>query len=122
MKTAFTLLFALATAAATAKSLEVKIPNVQSDKGKILVMVQSNDNEKPAYAMADAKADTVTIRIEGLTAADAVVSVFHDQDGDYQMKMGSNGPQEGYARTNANLPEEQNRLTLALQYPEEEQK
>lgn len=117
MKTLFTILLALAATAATAKSLEVTIPNVRSDKGKVLIMVQSADSQKPVYAMADAKADTVSIRIEGLTAADVTISIFHDEDGDYQMKMAENIPQEGYARTSLSLAQEQNAVILPLSYP-----
>lgn len=117
MKALFITLLTVIAATATAKSLEVTIPNVRSDKGKILVMVQSADSEKPVYAMTEAKVDSVSVRIEGLTATDASISIFHDEDDDYQMKMDDGRPQEDYARTSCPLNEKQDAIVLPLTYP-----
>lgn len=43
--------------------------------------------------------------------------LFHDEDGDYKLKMGDRGPAEGYATRKCKLPAEHNTATLKLYYP-----
>lgn len=118
MKALFVTLTALALgAAATAKTLEIKIEEVRSDRGSILVMARVASQEQPVYGKADAKKGSVTVTLTGLEADAAEVSLFHDEDGDYQMKMGDRGPLEGYAAKKCKLPEETNSVKLRLYYP-----
>lgn len=120
MKTVHLLLTAgitLATMAASAKTLEVTVSDIRNDKGNILVMAKVAGQEQPVYGMAAAKAGKVVVALEGIDADAAELSLFHDEDGDYKMKMGDRGPVEGYATKKCKLPEEHNTVTLKLYYP-----
>lgn len=109
--------FALASAAASAKTLEITVTDIRNDKGTILAMAKVSGQEQPIYGMAAAKAGKVAVTLEGIDADAAEVSLFHDEDGDYKMKMGERGPVEGYATRKCKLPEEHNTATLKLYYP-----
>lgn len=119
-KLVLTVVFALASVAATAKTLEVTAADIRSDKGSILVMAKIAGQEQPVYGMSPAKSGKVVITLEGIDAAAAEVSLFHDEDGDYKMKMGERGPAEGYAAKKCKLPAERNTVTMKLYYPAEE--
>lgn len=117
-----TLLLAAAlvlSAAATAKSLEISVPNVRNDKGAILVMAVAAGSEQPVYAMSPAAKGTVTVTLQNLDADTAEVSLFHDEDGDFKMKQGERGPVEGYATKKCKLPDAQNTVQMKIYYPAE---
>lgn len=112
--------FALASMAVSAKTLEVTVSDIRSDKGSILVMAKAVDGqEQPVYGMAAAKTGKVAVTLEGIDAETAEVSLFHDEDGDYKMKMGERGPAEGYATQKCRLAAERNTVTMKLCYPSE---
>ena len=111
---------ALATLAASAKTLEITVSDIRSDKGSILVMARVAGQEQPVYGRAGAKAGKVVVTLEGIDADAAEISLFHDEDGDYKMKMGERGPVEGYATKKCKLPGERNTATMKLYYPAEE--
>lgn len=111
--------FALASMAASAKTLEVTVSDIRSDKGSILVMAKAAGKEQPVYGMAAAKTGKVAVTLEGIDAETAEVSLFHDEDGDYKMKMGERGPAEGYATQKCRLAAERNTVTMKLCYPSE---
>ena len=119
MKTLFATLAALVlgTAAATAKTLEITVEDVRSDKGQILVMASVAGQEQPVYGKADAKKGSVVVTLTGLEADAVEVSLFHDEDGDFKMKMGDRGPLEGYAAKKCKLPADANAAKLRLYYP-----
>lgn len=118
MKTIITTLAALVLGtAATAKTLEIKVEEIRSDKGSILVMARIAGQEQPVYGKADARKGSVTVTLTGLEADTAEVSLFHDEDGDYQMKMGDRGPVEGYAAKKCKLPAETNTAKMRIYYP-----
>lgn len=108
------------TAQAQTKSLELTVADIRSDKGNILVMARIAGQEQPVYGMTQAKAGQVVVTLEGLDADVAEVSLFHDEDGDHQLKMGDRGPAEGYATKKCKLPEAHNTATLKLYYPSQE--
>lgn len=110
----------LATLTASAKTLEITVRDVRNDKGAILVMAKVAGQEQPLYAMAPAKAGSVVVTLKELDADAAEVSLFHDEDGDYQMKMGDRGPVEGYATKKCKLPQERNTASMTLYYPSDE--
>lgn len=111
-------LFALATVAnASARKLEITVADIRSDRGSILVMATLPGEEKPRYAMAQAKTGSVTVTLVGLEADAADVSLFHDENGDFKMDMGERGPTEGYATRKCKLRAEENAVTLKLFYP-----
>lgn len=119
MKTLLAMLAALAlgSAAATAKTLEITVEDVRNDKGQILVMAAAAGQERPICGKADAKKDSVVVTLTGLEADTVEVSLFHDEDGDFKMKTGSRGPQEGYAARKCKLPADTNAAKLRLCYP-----
>ena len=119
MKTLLAMLAALAlgSAAATAKTLEITVEDVRSDEGQILVMAAAAGQEQPVYGKADAKKGSVIVTLTGLEADTVEVSLFHDEDGDFKMKTGSRGPQEGYAARKCKLPADTNAAKLRLYYP-----
>lgn len=107
----------LATLSATAKTLEITVKDVRNDKGAILVMAKVAGQEQPVFGKAAAKAGKVVVTLEGIDADAAEVSLFHDEDGDYQMKTGDRGPVEGYATKKCKLPQERNTASMTLYYP-----
>lgn len=115
-----TALVALASVAASAKTLEITVPDVRSEKGNMLVMAKVAGQEQPVYGMSPARTGQVVVTLEGIDADAAEISLFHDEDGDYKMKMGQRGPAEGYAAKKCKLPAERNAVTLKLHYPAEE--
>lgn len=119
MKTLLAMLAALAlgSAAATAKTLEITVEDIRSDKGLILVMAAATGQEQPVYGKADAKKGSVVVTLTSLEADTIEVSLFHDEDGDFKMKTGSRGPQEGYAARKCKLPANTNAAKLRLYYP-----
>lgn len=119
MKTLLVTLAALVlgTAAATSKTLEITVEDVRSDKGQILVMASVAGQEQPVYGKADAKKGSVVVTLTGLEAEAVEVSLFHDEDGDFKMKMGDRGPLEGYAAKKCKLPADANAAKLRLYYP-----
>lgn len=119
MKTLLAMLAALAlgSAAATAKTLEITVEDIRSDKGLILVMAAAAGQEQPVYGKADAKKGSVVVTLTSLEADTVEVSLFHDEDGDFKMKTGSRGPQEGYAARKCKLPADTNAAKLRLYYP-----
>ncbi len=117
----FTAALLLAATSLTGKDLTVTVRDIRNDKGSILVMATAEGQQTPVYGMAPARTDSVVvITLRGIDAAAAEVSLFHDEDGDYKMKMGDRGPAEGYAAKRVRLPEEQNAATLKLYYPDTE--
>ena len=102
-KLVLTVIFALASVAAAAKTLEITVTDIRSDKGNVLAMAKVAGHEQPVYGMSPAKT--------------AEVSLLHDEDGDYKMKTGERGPAEGYAAKKRALPAERNAVTIRLRYP-----
>ena len=117
MKILFTLALLTTVSTAAAQSLEITIPNVRSDKGSILVMTVVTGAEKPVYGKADAKQGMVVVLLEGIDADTAEVSLFHDENGNFQMDMGDRGPTEGYATRKCKLQEEKTGVKMNLFYP-----
>ena len=116
-KLVLTVVFALASVAAAAKTLEITVTDIRSDKGSILVMAKVAGQKQPVYGMSPAKRGEVVVTLEGNDADAAEDSLLHDEDGDYKMKMGERGPAEGYAAKKCTLPAERNTVTIRLRYP-----
>lgn len=117
MKTLSLIFLLLATTSASAKSLEITVPNVRSDKGSILVMAVVAGAEKPFYGKAEAKEGTVVVMLEGIDADAAEVSLFHDENANFKMDMGNQGPVEGYATKKCKLSADKTSVKTNLFYP-----
>lgn len=106
----------VAAAAVSAKTLEITVPNLRSDKGSLLVMATSPGAEQPVYGKAPAQAGAVTVTL--VIAGDAAeVSLFHDENGNYRMDMSDRGPTEGYAAKKCKLDGEHTAVKMNLFYP-----
>ena len=116
-KLVLTVIFALASVAAAAKTLEITVTDIRSDKGNVLAMAKVAGREQPVYGMSPAKRGEVVVTLKGIDAETAEVSLLHDEDGDYQMKTGDRGPLEGYAARKCKLPAEKNTAKIRLYYP-----
>ena len=113
-KLVLTVIFALASVAAAAKTLEITVTDIRSDKGNVLAMAKVAGHEQPVYGMSPAKRGEVVVTLEDIDAETAEVSLLHDEDGDYKMKTGERGPAEGYAAKKCALPAERNAVTDTL--------
>ena len=90
-KLVLTVIFALASVAAAAKTLEITVTDIRSDKGNVLAMAKVAGHEQPVYGMSPAKRGEVVVTLEDIDAETAEVSLLHDEDGDYKMKTGERG-------------------------------
>ena len=68
-------------------------------EGAIMVMAQQDSESKPVYAMATAVKDTVTVVLKDVPWEKFLISLFHDENGNWELDMNEQGiPVEGYAR------------------------
>lgn len=104
-KLVLTVVFALASVAAAAKTLEITVTDIRSDKGNVLAMAKVAGREQPVYGMSPAKRDEVVVTLEGIDAETAEVSLLHDEDGDYKMKTGERGRPKAMPRKSAPCPQ-----------------
>ena len=92
----------LATAA-HAGDVTVHVHGVQARPGTLLLALQSRAQfMQPAMTNGGAKKDPAageeTFVLHNVPAGDYAISVFHDEHGDYHMKLDANGrPLEGWA-------------------------
>ena len=91
-KLVLTVIFALASVAAAAKTLEITVTDIRSDKGNVLAMAKVAGHEQPVYGMSPAKRGEVVVTLEGIDAETAEVSLLHDEDGDYKIEDGRTRP------------------------------
>lgn len=119
MKTLLAMLAALAlgSAAATAKTLEITVEDVRSDKGQILVMAAAAGQEQPVYGKADAKKGSVVVTLTASKPTRSKSRSSTTKTATSRLKTGSRGPQEGYAARKCKLPADTNAAKLRLYYP-----
>lgn len=92
----FGLLFA---ANAQSRSIQVEVKGVRNANGKILVMAQLDEASKPVYGLAEARKGSVSVTLENMSDEKYLISVFHDENGNWQLDMNEKGiPVEGMAR------------------------
>ncbi|HWE92721.1 MAG TPA: DUF2141 domain-containing protein [Tepidisphaeraceae bacterium] len=93
------------TTAANAADVTVHVHGVQARHGTLLLALQSRDQfMKPAMTNGGSKPDPTagddTFVLHNVPAGDYAISVLHDENGDFQMKLDPNGrPLEGWAVT-----------------------
>lgn len=91
------------------EALSVRITDIRSDFGSVIVMVfpdaqsyKAFDYSKAVgYAELKASAGTLTTAFPELNDGPYVVSLFHDENGDQQFNMSGDYPIEGYGTSNA---------------------
>ncbi len=92
--------------------LTLQVTDIRNDKGKIIVLVfddaaafQSDDvNKAVAYQEVNAAQGTLEIDFANLTEGPYAVSLFHDENGDYDFNMVDGYPLEGYGISGASGP------------------
>lgn len=99
----------------------VVVTQVRNDEGNILVMIQTDGNEKPFYGLSKAQKGKVSVVIEGIFDGPFLISVFHDENTDWKMDMDEQGrPIEGFARKSLRAFPEDGKYMLKLFYPSNE--
>jgi hypothetical protein len=111
---------ASAPATAPARSLEITVADVRNDKGNILVMAKIAGVEQPVLASATATPGKVTVTLDVADAHTVEISLFHDEDANYEMAMGERGPTEGYALKKVKLGGEKTLVDVRIYYPTQE--
>ena len=82
-----------------AQEVKVEVRGIRSAKGNIMVMAQPDADTKPVYAMVKAVKDTVSVVLKDVPWKDFQVSLYHDENGNWELDKNSQGmPIEGYAR------------------------
>lgn len=106
---------------AWARTVIVKVSNIRGEAGTILVMAQSGKEDKPVYGMAKLEKGEATITLENVEWEQFDISVFHDENGNYQMDFTDDKrPAEGFARKNCKTQKEEETVKLKLYYPTNE--
>ncbi len=101
----------------TPKTVVVTVRDVRSDKGNILVRAAVAGKSEPVQAMAPAAVGDVVVTLEGVDGKSADISLFHDENGNYQLEMGDRGPTEGYAMKKCKLAADTTAVAVNLFYP-----
>lgn len=127
MKTKKSLLLALAllgSCAATlhAKSLKVRIVNLRSDKGAVLVTAMKGDPKEymkggglPLTGRAIPEQGCACLSFD--TEADSLtLSILHDENGNYRLDREEGRPAEGCLHLTIALPDAENTAELELRY------
>lgn len=119
MKTKKSLLLALAllgSCAATlhAKSLKVRIVNLRSDKGAVLVTAMKGGG-LPLTSRAVPEQGCACLSFD--TEADSLtLSILHDENGNFRLDREEGRPAEGCLHLTIALPDEENSAELELRY------
>ena len=80
--------------------VEVKIKGIRSETGNILIMALTDKESQPIYGSAKAKRGQVTITMKGLTNEKYMLSVFHDENSNWELDMDEQKrPLEGVAKS-----------------------
>lgn len=80
--------------------VEVKIKGIRSETGNILIMALTDKESQPIYGSAKAKRGQVTITLKGLTDEKYMLSVFHDENSNWELDMDEQKrPLEGVAQS-----------------------
>lgn len=81
IKSIMLLVLGLFASSAPAQSdLTVKVKNISSAKGKVMIAA-----DKGQYAMVEATGDTATLVLRALPEGKCKLYVFHDENGNYQL-------------------------------------
>lgn len=81
IKSIMLLVLGLFASSASAQSdLTVKVKNISSAKGKVMIAA-----DKGQYAMVEATGDTATLVLRALPEGKCKLYVFHDENGNYQL-------------------------------------
>lgn len=115
------LVFVFVCGYAEACTVIVEVSNVRDTSGSVLVMAQSGKDGKPVYGMAKSENGRAVIRLENVDWEKFDVSVFHDENSNWQLDMTEDKrPEEGYAMKSCKADGGEIILKLRLYYPTNE--
>lgn len=90
IKSIMLLVLGLFASSASAQSdLTIKVKNISSAKGKVMIAA-----DKGQYAMVEATGDTATLVLRALPEGKCKLYVFHDENGNYQLDREDGVPVE----------------------------
>lgn len=102
-------------------NITVEVKNIRNEKGNILVMMQVNENSEPIYGWVKITGHTVEVTLKGTGAQEYVISVFHDENGNWKLDTDERGiPIEGFARK-IYQTDSHEACRLKLYYPKDEE-
>lgn len=81
-----------ALAAAAQNDLSVKVTNVRSAQGKVMIAT-----DKGQYNMVDAKGAETVLQLKAVPEGKCKLYVYHDENGDYQLDKEDGMPSENCA-------------------------
>ena len=94
---------------AEARTIIVKVSNIRGEE------------TKPVYGMAKPEKGEATITLKNVEWEQFDISVFHDENGNYQMDFTEDKkPAEGYAMKKCKTQQEEETVKLKLYYPANE--
>lgn len=99
MKKFFLAIFLItcATGYSTAQNVKVTITGIRSNAGKVLMMMQSSQTEKPFQDMKKPTVDSCSFIFKNVNDGTYKISAFHDENGNYQIDKDEKGiPTEGF--------------------------
>ena len=98
------------TIAQTNEGVRIRVTNVPSATGKILL--QTDEGQQ---GMADAKEKEATIEMEKLPAGTYIFNVIHDANGNWTLDMDENNiPTESWASVEVEIKEDTRLVTIEL--------
>ena len=85
------------TGYSTAQNVRITITGIRSNAGKVLMMMQSSETEKPFLDMKEATIDSCSFIFKNVNDGTYKISAFHDENGNYQIDKDEKGiPTEGF--------------------------
>lgn len=104
------LLFSMCALVATAQSnLTVKVTNVRSAKGKVIIAT-----DKGQYAMVDAKGTDAVLELKEVPEGKCKLYVYHDENGNYQLDREDGVPIELCAMVDLDVTADMKTLDVKL--------
>lgn len=106
------ILFALTVSALSASAqndLTVKVKNIRSAKGKVMIAA-----DKGQYAMVEATSDTATMVLRAVPEGKCKLYVFHDENGNYQLDKEDGVPVERCDMVDLEMTDEAKTINVEL--------
>lgn len=104
------LLFSMCALVATAQSnLTVKVTNVCSAKGKVMIAT-----DKGQYAMVDAKGTDAVLELKEVPEGKCKLYIYHDENGNYQLDREDGVPIEFCAMVDLDVTADMKTLDVKL--------
>lgn len=92
-----TTLLMLLSCAAVAQNLEVTISGIRNNKGRILLMIQSENLKTPSKYMSEIVGGSCNFVLNNIQEGTYKISAFHDENGNHEIDKDEKGiPIEGF--------------------------